>query len=119
MICTLAGANCITRLPLGKCRSNPATRILMKNLAEEVVAVAKAENISLPDNQVEMTMKQLDSLPEGMKASTLPALEKGEKLEASALNGAIDKLGSKHNINTNMHKAVYAALAPHENGSQT
>ena len=46
MICTLAGANCITRLPLGKCRSNPATRILMKNLAEEVVAVAKAENIS-------------------------------------------------------------------------
>ena len=98
MICTLAGANCITRLPLGKCRSNPATRILMKNLAEEVVAVAKAENISLPDNQVEMTMKQLDSLPEGMKASTLPALEKGEKLEASALNGAIDKLGSKHNI---------------------
>ena len=50
----------------------------MKNLAEEVVAVAKAENISLPDNQVEMTMKQLDSLPEGMKASTLPALEKGE-----------------------------------------
>ena len=29
------------------------------------------------------------------------------------------KLGSKHNINTNMHKAVYAALAPHENGSQT
>ena len=119
MICTLAGANCITRLPLGKCRSNPATRTLMKNLAEEVVAVAKAENISLPDNQVEMTMKQLDSLPEGMKASTLPALEKGEKLEASALNGAIDKLGSKHNINTNMHKAVYAALAPHENGSQT
>ena len=119
MICTLAGANCLTRLPLGPCRTNPATRRLMKNLAEEVVAVAKAENISLPDNQVEMTMKQLDSLPEGMKASTLPALEKGEKLEASALNGAIDKLGTKHKINTFMHKAVYAALAPHENGSNS
>ena len=117
MICTLAGTNCLTRLPLGPCRSTPETRILMKNLAEEVVAVAKAENISLPENQVEITMKQLDSLPEGMKASTLPALEKGEKLEASALNGAIDKLGSKHNIQTYMHKAVYAALAPHENGT--
>ncbi len=116
MICTLAGANCLTRLPLGDCRANPVTRILMKNLAEEVVAVAKAENIFLPDNQVEITMKQLDSLPDSMKASTLPALEKGEKLEASALNGAIDKLGAKHNINTYMHKAVYAALAPHENG---
>ncbi len=117
MICTLAGANCLTRLPLGPCRSNPVTRTLMKNLAEEVVAVAKAENIILPDNQVEITMKQLDSLPEAMKASTLPALEKGEKLEASALNGAIDKLGTKHGINTYMHKAVYAALAPHQDGT--
>jgi 2-dehydropantoate 2-reductase len=117
MICTLAGANCLTRLPLGPCRSNPVTRTLMKNLAEEVVAVAKAENVILPDNQVEITMKQLDSLPEAMKASTLPALEKGEKLEASALNGAIDKLGTKHGINTYMHKAVYAALAPHQDGT--
>ena len=116
MICTLAGVNCLTRLPLGACRANPATRILMKNLAEEAFNVAKAEKISLPDNQVERTMKQLDSLPDGMKASTLPALEKGDKLEASALNGAIDKLGSKHKINTYMHKAVYAALSPHENG---
>ena len=116
MICTLAGVNCLTRLPLGECRSNPATRILMKNLASEVVAVAKAEDILLPDNQVEITMKQLDSLPNAMKASMLPALEKGEKLEVSALNGAIDKLGRKHNINTNMNKAVYASLAPHENG---
>lgn len=116
MICTLAGVNCLTRLPLGACRSNPATRILMKNIASEVVAVAKAEDILLPDNQVEITMKQLDSLPNAMKASMLPALEKGEKLEASALNGAIDKLGRKHNINTNMNKAVYASLAPHENG---
>jgi len=88
----------------------------MKNLAEEAVEIAKAENIILPDNQVEITMKQLDSLPEAMKASTLPALEKGEKLEASALNGAISILGNKHKINTPAHKAVYAALSPHENG---
>ena len=116
MICTLAGANCITRLPLGDCRTNPATRNFMKTLAEEAVAVALAEKIILPDNQVEITMKQLDSLPEGMKASTLPALEKGEKLESSALNGAICILGNKHDISTPSHKAVYAALSPHENG---
>jgi 2-dehydropantoate 2-reductase len=29
MICTLAGANCLTRLPLGDCRTNPQTRELM------------------------------------------------------------------------------------------
>ena len=116
IICTLAGVNCLTRLPLGMCRKNPETRNLMKELATEVVAVARSENIFLPENQVEMVMKGLDKLPEEMKASTLPALEKGEKLEASALNGAIDKLGKKNGIDTPMNRAVYATLSPHEKG---
>ena len=116
LMCSLAGANCLTRLPLGPCRDNPATRKLLEDIADEVILIAKAENINLPDNQLELTMKQLDSLPEAMKASTLPALEQGEKLEASALHGNISKLGIKHKISTPMNKAVYAALAPHENG---
>ena len=116
MICTLAGANCLTRLPLGYCRSVPKTRALMVNLAAETVAVARALNIPLPDNQVDLTMKLLDALPATMKASILAALERGEKLEASALNGAIERLGKENNIDTPSHRAVYAALAPHENG---
>ncbi|PPR28934.1 MAG: hypothetical protein CFH31_00777 [Alphaproteobacteria bacterium MarineAlpha9_Bin1] len=116
IICTLAGVNCLTRLPLGICRSNPATRALMEELATETVAVALSENIPLPKNQVEITMQGLDNLPAEMKASTLPALEKGEKLEISALNGAIEKLGKKNGIDTPMHRAVCAALSPHEKG---
>ena len=116
LMCSLAGANCLTRLPLGPCRSNVATRKLLEDIVSEVILVAKAEGAKLPENQLELIMKQLDSLPEGMKASTLPALEKGEKLEASALHGTIEKLGVKNNINTAMNRAVYAALAPHENG---
>jgi 2-dehydropantoate 2-reductase len=116
MICTLAGANCLTRLPLGYCRSNPKTRDLMVNLTAETVAVARALNISLPDNQVDLTMKLLEALPATMKASILAALERGEKLEASALNGAIERLGKENKIDTPSHRAVYAALAPHEHG---
>ena len=117
MICTLAGANCITRLPLGDCRANPQTREFMVNLATEAVAVAKALNVSLPKNQVDLTMKLLDALPGTMKASILAALERGEKLEASALNGAIERLGRETQIDTPSHRAVYAALSPHENGT--
>jgi len=116
LMCSLAGVNCLTRLPLGPCRNNPSTRILLEKIATEIILISKAERVKLPNNQLEMTMKQLDSLPEGMKASTLPALEKGEKLEASALHGTIEKLGVKHNISTPINSTVYAALAPHENG---
>ena len=117
MICTLAGANCLTRLPLGNCRSHPATRALMESLANETVAVAKALSIPLPEDQVERTMAVLDMLPPTMKASILAALERGEKLEASALNGSVARLGEAHGINTPMNHTVYAALAPHENGT--
>ena len=118
MICTLAGVNCLTRLPLGACRSNTATRDLMKTLAKEAVTVARALDVSLPKDQVEKTMEVLDMLPVNMKASILAALERGERLEASALNGALDRLGKTKGVDTPMNRAVYASLAPHELGSQ-
>ncbi len=117
MICTLAGANCLTRLPLGACRSDPATRTLMLELASEVAAVGWALGKPLPEDQVDRTMALLDMLPETMKASMLAALERGERLEASALNGSVARLGEQAGIATPMNRAVYAALAPHENGA--
>ncbi len=117
MICALAGANCLTRLPLGVCRSNPATRAMMESLVAETVAVARALGVSLPDDQESRTMAVLDKLPAPMKASMFAALERGERLEAAALNGAIDRLGREAGVDTPTHRAVYAALAPHENGA--
>ena len=117
MICTLAGANCLTRLPLGACRNNPATREMMECLIAESVAVARALGVSLPDDQEARTMAVLDKLPAPMKASIFAALERGDRLEASALNGAIDRLGREARVDTPTHRAVYAALAPHEHGT--
>ena len=117
MICTLAGANCLTRLPLGDCRSNPATRAMMERLTAETIAVARAYGVSLPDDQEARTMAVLDKLPAPMRASMFAALERGERLEASALNGAIDRLGREAGVDAPTHRTVYAALAPHENGT--
>ena len=117
MICTLAGANCLTRLPLGACRSNPATRAMMESLTAESAAVARALGVSLPEDQETRTMAVLDKLPAPMKASIFAALERGDRLEASALNGAIDRLGREAGVDTPTHRTVYAALAPHENGA--
>ena len=117
MICTLAGANCLTRLPLGACRSNPATRAMMQSLTAESAAVARALGVSLPEDQETRTMAVLDKLPAPMKASIFAALERGDRLEAAALNGAIDRLGREAGVDTPTHRTVYAALAPHENGA--
>ena len=89
---------------------------MMESLTAESVAVARALGVSLPDDQEARTMAVLDKLPASMKASIFAALERGDRLEASALNGAIDRLGREADVDTPNHRAVYAALAPHENG---
>ncbi|MCY3702933.1 MAG: 2-dehydropantoate 2-reductase [Rhodospirillales bacterium] len=116
MICTLAGANCLTRLSLGPCRANPATRAMMARLTAETVAVARALGVSMPDDQEARTLELLDRLPATMKASLLVALERRERLEISALSGAVERLGRQLGIDTPTHRTVYAALAPHEHG---
>lgn len=118
MICALAGANCLTRLPLGPCRAHPATRAMMARLAAETVAVARALGVSMPDDQEARTLELLDRLPASMKASLLVALERGERLEVSALSGAIERLGRRVGVETPTHRTVYAALAPHEHGTR-
>jgi len=118
MICTLAGANCLTRLPLGPCRANPATRAMMVRLTAETIAVAQALGVSMPDDQEARTLELLDRLPASMKASLLVALERSERLEISALSGAIERMGQRVGVDTPTHRTVYAALAPHEHGTR-
>ena len=118
MICTLAGANCLTRLPLGPCRAHPETRAMMVRLTAETVAVAQALGVSIPDDQEARTLELLDRLPASMKASPLVALERSERLEISALSGAIERMGRRVGVDTPTHRTVYAALAPHEHGRQ-
>ena len=47
----------------------------------------------------------------------LAALERGDKLEAAALNGAVDRLGQTKGIVASANRIVYEALSPHENGN--
>ena len=117
MICTLAGANCLTRLPLGACRGVPATRAMMEDLVAETVAVARGHGVDLPQDQAERSLALLDTLPAEMKASMLAALERGERLEVSALNGAVVRLGQACGVPAPTHRVVQAALAPYENGT--
>ena len=89
----------------------------MQALVREAIEVANAIGVPLPPDQESRTMVLLDKLPSDMKASMLAALERGQRLEASAFSGAIDQLGKENGVATLAHRAVYSALAPHEQGA--
>jgi 2-dehydropantoate 2-reductase len=118
-LAAMSAANCVTRQAVGVIREDPAMLALFERLTREVIAVARAKGVSLPDDQYERSMKTVASLPAPMKASMLAALERGERLEADHLCGAVVRMGTELGVDTPAHEAAYAACRPFLNGAAT
>jgi 2-dehydropantoate 2-reductase len=111
-ICAQAGLTATTRLPIGEIRSDPAALALLRALVEEVVAVAQAEGVALPDTVVDGHLRSIMALPEGGRSSLYHDLMAGHRLELEALHGTLTRLADKHAIPAPAARAVYAILSP-------
>ena len=63
-IAPVSGLGAVTRAPIGVLRSRPDTREQLERAMREVLAVARAHGVGLPDDTVEETLAFTDSLPE-------------------------------------------------------
>ena len=106
----MAGANCATRLPLGKILGDADTRALYRALMAECDAVGRAQGVKLPAGYVDERMTFSDNAPPGMKASMLHDLEAGNRLELDWLTGKVVALGKEFGLPTPASDAVYAAV---------
>ena len=114
----MAGANCATRLPIGKILSDPDTRAFYRKLMQECLKVGQATGAKVPDSWVDERMTFSDAAPPGMKASMLHDLEAGNRLELDWLTGKIVALGKQYGIPTPGSDAVYAAVKLHRMGTK-
>jgi 2-dehydropantoate 2-reductase len=112
----LSGTTALFRAPIGPIRKHDRTAAFLRALVEEAVAVAHAEGVPLPANQVEQTMAVLSELPEGMKASMFEDLLAGNRLELPWLSGRVVRSGRTHGIPTPANAAVELALLLHTDG---
>ena len=115
---SMAGANCVTRLPIGQILADPDTRAFYRRLLEECYAVGRANGVNLPPGYVDDRMTFSDNAPPGMKASMLHDLEAGNRLELDWLTGKVVSLGKQLGVPTPMSEAVYAAVKLHRMGRQ-
>jgi 2-dehydropantoate 2-reductase len=115
---SMAGANCVTRLPIGKVLADPDTRAFYRKLMEECFAVGRKSGAKVPDDYVEDRMSFSDNAPPGMKASMLHDLEAGNRLELDWLTGKVVSLGRELGVPTPASEAVYAAVKLHRMGKQ-
>jgi 2-dehydropantoate 2-reductase len=113
-IASFAGVGAVTRAPIGTVRSVPEARSLLERAMREVVGLAHASGVALPDEAVTKAMKLVDSLPAEGTASMQRDIAAGKPSELGALSGAVVRLAREKRVSTPIHEFIYAALLPSE-----
>lgn len=108
------GVGAVTRAPVGIIRSLPETRMLLERGMKEILAIARARQVSLPDEIIEKSMKFIDSLNFSAVTSLHRDISAGKPSELDAWNGAVVRLGKEVGLPTPLHEFLYHSLLPLE-----
>jgi 2-dehydropantoate 2-reductase len=116
ILATNSAITAATRQPLGKLRVDPDVMALFAAATNEVVAVAKARGIALPDDAVERNMAFLAGAPPMMMASMAHDLIRGNRIELPWLSGKVVAMGRELGVPTPTHSVLYGILKPYVEG---
>jgi 2-dehydropantoate 2-reductase len=117
-ITCFSGVAAVTRSPAGVIRKEPETRQLLERAFDEVVAVAKARGVALPDDAAATALKAIDDLPEDGTPSMQRDIMNGKPSELESQNGAVVRLGRESGVPTPVHEFIYASLLPQEQAAR-
>ena len=110
-ITTMSAACGLARSPLGPVRRAPLGQLLIERALHEVVAVARARGVALPEDVESKILVFIDSAPDGMRPSFLLDLESGGPTEIDDLSGAVSRFGRQAGVETPVHDVATAALS--------
>lgn len=113
-IAPMSGLGALTRVPLGVWRSMPETRALVIAALRELLAVAAARGVTLPDDAIERTLDRYNALPADATSSLQRDVMEGKPSELDAQLGAVVRMGRESRVPTPVHEIMYAALLPQE-----
>lgn len=109
-IASWSGVCAAGRANAGMVRELPEAMDAYRRLIEETCAVGRAEGVDLLPETAERTYNRVLEFEPHVRASLLDDLERGRRLEVDTLQGAIVRLGRKHNIPTPTAETIYALL---------
>lgn len=113
-ISTVSALGGLTRATIGEMRSHPKIRAYMYNLADEILAIAAAKGIQLPDQIKVKQFAIIDQQPFDTTASLQRDIMAGRPSELEAQQGTIVRLGKELNVPTPVNEFVYNCLLPQE-----
>lgn len=112
----LSGTTTTVRTPIGPIRANPRSRAFLHDVLAEVVAVARAQGLALPEDYADDRLAFTDGVPETMTSSMHHDLERGNRLEVNWLSGDVVERGKSLGVPTPANRAITDLLAVHAEG---
>ena len=107
----LSGTTASMRSMIGPIRSDPQTRAFLSDVMAEVIAVARAHGVDLPDDQLRLAMERTDTVAPEMTSSMHHDLQRGNPLEVRWLAGEVVALGRGKGVPTPCNRAIADILA--------
>ncbi len=110
MNCAYNAISALSRARYAPMVASSWTRDLMRQVVEEVLAVARAAGVRMmPDDMVEAAWKLADTMP-GAISSTAQDLARGKRTEIDALNGYVARRGAELGIATPVNRTLHALV---------
>jgi 2-dehydropantoate 2-reductase len=110
MNCAGNPVTAIAQTSYGLAARQPQSRELMRKVIEEIVVIARALGVRLPDaDLVETSLKLAETLG-AATSSTAQDLARGKRTEIDSLNGYIVRRGAELGIATPVNSTLYALI---------
>lgn len=104
----------VTRAPAGVMRRLPVVRQMVEQACREVIMVARANAVELPDDITARSMAILDSLPPIATTSMQRDIMEGRPSELDAQVAALERMGQQVGVPTPLHDFLHHSLLPQE-----
>lgn len=113
-ITTISAIGGLCRVPIGELRQSAYITQLMRNTAEEILAVAQGKGINLNASDIEKVFQAVESMDGQSTASTQRDLMDGKPSELETFNGYIVREAKKLGISVPVNEMLYQCLRPME-----
>jgi 2-dehydropantoate 2-reductase len=114
LVVSWGGVGTVADAPIGIIRSVPETRRMLERAMGEVMSIARARQIGVPEDTVAKTLAFLDTLPEGGTTSLHRDIMAGNPSELDFWCGAVVRLGREVDVATPLNNFIYSSLLPRE-----
>jgi 2-dehydropantoate 2-reductase len=107
--CAYNALSAITQLPYGPLVKGEGVTVVMPDLVDECVAVAKADGVTIPGD-VDAAVRKIAETTAGQYASTAQDLARGKRSEIDHLNGLIVRRGQALGVATPANRLLHAIV---------